>query len=1135
MAGQLLNGLKKKLKDTLDNFQGGRLGQAAQKLNQGVTRAGQAMETFGYKTIPQKVAQSNYRMPVTSLPDAILSSRPVRNFAAQAVGGTIGDIGQTVKNVSTPEGRQILLRSAKNVPTQVKNRDFGGLLDNPALIALTAAPDISDIGKVGTRQVAKKLLKEGVGDVAGKTVKKVTQAVLPTKGIQTTRPAEEVLKVGTKQMDLKPVSAARRTPQELSQIPQTQGKSVEQPLQASDQIIADAKKQIGEPPKPKYETLKESLDKFYTQWVDRFHPVVKTADYVEKKVGLKTENNPKYLVRRLTGATGIADARVRREFEPILEEATKLGIDKSDLDVYMANRRLAGFGKIGREVFGADPAKSQAVVDALNTKYGGNIGQVAEKLYQYQDKGLNEMVEAGFITPEAATAMRGQNPDYAPLQRVMDEVDNYLGLPTRKLMQGSQPMLKLKGSERQILSPLDSIMQNTFKQRAAIEKNRVARSIAGLGELAPELGFKKVSASGNDTITVWNGGQKEYWQVGTEIADTAKGLNEENMNSLLKLFTGPASLLRQGATGRNPEFMIPNIVRDQLDAGISSKYGYIPFIDYLSGLFEVGKNELNQTFGFKLDDSIYRMWENSGAKIDLGSMSGGKTVAEATSKKSMFNIVGEILDTLGLYSEQPTRVGLFKKAYKKTGDELIAAMESRDATVDFARMGSKMKVANSIIPFLNVGVQGFDKLIRAVKAQPMKVALNATIYGTLPAVTTTLYNLTQHPEEYAEIPQYDKDSNFIIVKGRNENGTVDYVTIPKGNILPVIANPIQSFLEFARGQSQQKFSEFATQFISSTLPVIGDGQSLPEVGLKTIGSNLPQLVKPVAENLLNKSFYKYDTKKEQSKEIVPSYLQKKEPYQQSYEFTPELYQKIGQALNVSPLKAQNLIEGYLAGYAKLPANVIDILSRGDDTNKRPILRRFIKQTYPTSEKKPTSTKTQDVKKTEKETSGIMDRLSDKASAAEKPQQIVEYEKSGKTYELDLSKTFEYPTGDKDDLFYKEKLSRFKSGISSQINKVYDAYEDGKLSEDQAREAITNLQKEYDKSKTPKTKKGKKIKLGKPPEMKKVQFKAPARMPGVKFSGSSSPKFKLASPRRRTQKVKLKQLKRPKVKISKKYE
>ena len=242
---------------------------------------------------------------------------------------------------------------------------------------------------------------------------------------------------------------------------------------------------------------------------------------------------------------------------------------------------------------------------------------------------------------------------------------------------------------------------------------------------------------------------------------------------------------------------------------------------------------------------------------------------------------------------------------------------------------------------------------KSVKDHPGKVIFNATLYGGMPAAVITAYNLMEHPEEYAEIPQYEKDSNFVLVTGRNENGNVDYLTFPKGNILPVITNPIQSFLEFAAGQDSQTFGELATKLISGTLPVLAEGATPTEVAIKTIGSNLPQAIKPAAENLLNKSFYKFDPKKQQTKEIVPFYLQDAPDYQQTYEFTPQMYQKIGALLDASPLKVQNLMEGYLAGYSKIPAQLVEMaykVGRGDEIspNDKTLLRRFVKQTYPSS-------------------------------------------------------------------------------------------------------------------------------------------------------------------------------------------
>lgn len=929
------------------------------------------------------------------------SDTKIEKFDLNKVGSNTdsGMFGKGIYFSGSPKEASTYARNTGNVSEYQLN------LKNPYVIKSQA--DIPDIKAIGTKEYSEKFTKylqdrgfDGVIDEISPNKQYIVFdpkqiSLSPSKGgvpePKIVKPLKEVYKeklttgenipqLSTPQETAQQISSLTQPPLvkpiQQSELPTVQRVNKSTKLDpTSESIIQEARKQIGESSEPPKANLKQTFDNLYTQWVDRYNPITqasKKAQGALKEQGavLRPEYDPTYLVRRLTGAGGIADQRFQTQLNPILKEMEQLNIPKADMDVYLANRRIAGFGTAGRDIYGADPKKASEVVSALNAKYP-NIDSVAQKFYTYQDEGLKEISDAGFLSPEDMAKIKSQNPDYSPLYRVMDEMDEYLGLPTRKTQQATSPITKIKGSTRQIESPVESIIGNTFRQRAAIEKNRVAQSIVNLQKVA-DMGFEKVAKSGTDTISVWNNGKKEFWKVGQDIADTAKGVNEESMNVVLKLLQAPASLLRQGATGRNPEFMTPNIIRDQLDAAVTSKYGYIPFVDYLSGLKSMLTN-----------DEVYQKWANSGAKIDLGELSGKKSIKQLfdskVQKKKLGGWISQGLDVLGKYSEQPTRVGLFKKAYNKTGNELIAALESRDATVDFARMGSKMKVANSIVPFLNVGVQGFDKLIRSVKDNPGKVAFNLSTYAVAPQVMSTMYNLIKYPEEYQEIPQYEKDANFVFVQGRNEDGTVNYITIPKGNIVPVAANPTQNFLEYAFSNNPQSFKEMALNTLSGTLPVLGQGSSLKEIGIKTIGQNLPQAIKPITENLLNKSFYKYDPKKEQNKDIVPSYLQNKPAYLQKYDFTPKMYEKIGAALNVSPLKVQNLMEGYLAGYSKIPAQILDsmnTISQGKEVsnNNKTILRRFVKTTYPSSSKPAPETPP---------VPSFMERITGKAGASEK--------------------------------------------------------------------------------------------------------------------------------------------------------
>lgn len=726
-----------------------------------------------------------------------------------------------------------------------------------------------------------------------------------------------------------------------------------------DEFIASARKQIQTLPEEPKATWREAKDRFYTDWVNRFYPIEKAVDAVigdlkVKGAELRPEANPKYQIRRFLGMGGIAESKFQDEVRPVLDQLDEQGIDKLDMDAYLKARRDINLGERG--IFGSDPVQAQQTVEAFEAKYGAEkLQPLAQQLYTYQNKLFDELTDAGFIKSDVAARIKATNSDYVPFERVMDDaqLDEFLGIPTKKVVQGTNPADKrIKGSERDIYSPIESIIANTYKYTAAVEKNKVAQSVAKLQEIMPELGFTAAKESGADTIPVWVDGVKQHIKVGKDIADAAKGLNEETMNNVLKIMQLPAQILRSGATGQNPEFMIPNVIRDQFEASLYSNYGYVPFVDYFRGMAHlINKSRTGS-------DEIVDAWMKSGASQELSSMSGRKDIQsffdKNTGKKGLFGWLGDTLDFMGKYSEQPTRLGLFEKALNKTGNTNIAMMESRDATLDFSRMGSKMKVANSVIPFLNVGIQGFDKLIREAKTKPGKTAVKVAIYGLAPQMMSTMYNLVNHPDEYAEIPQFEKDGNFVFVQGRNEDGTVNYYTIPKANSMQTFINPVESFLSYMAGTNKQSFGEFATAFLSGALPVVGEGSSLTEVGVRTVGSLTPQIIKPAAENLLNKSFFRYNANKQEAKEIVPYFMKDKAPGDQSYDFTPAAYKVIGKVLNVSPLQVQNLAEGYLAGYAKVPVQVMNLMlkaSNGEDIspNEVTLMRRFAKQTYPTSE------------------------------------------------------------------------------------------------------------------------------------------------------------------------------------------
>lgn len=712
-------------------------------------------------------------------------------------------------------------------------------------------------------------------------------------------------------------------------------------LKSPDTVLKEASNEIERGISQTKKPFKQNLKDFYTDWVNRFQPIEDVANTLEKTgIKMKSSNDPRIAIKRLLGAGGVAELRHKKELNPILDE---LGdVSKSDFDVYLKAKRDIELG--GRGIKGSDPVLAQQRIEALSQKYDtSKLDGVAQKLYQYQDKSLQMLRENGFLDEAGYNTIKDVNQNYVPFQRVMDEVDNYLGLPTAKAAQSANPIQKIQGSERAIYSPLESVIANTYKTEAAIAKNRVAKSLVDLVNVDPNLQgvFQKVAKAGDNTIPVWENGKKSFYTAPEDIIRSVKGLNEEGMGTVTKILSAPARLLRQGATGRNIDFMIPNVFKDQFDAAINSKYGYIPFVDYLSGLASL--INYNRTGS----DEIVEGWIKSGGQIFFENMSGRKEIAKQVSdavegKKAIQKIGDWVLgglDVVGKYSEQPTRIGLYKRALKATNDPLLAAAESREGTLDFARMGAKMKLANSLIPFFNVGVQGFDKLIRTAKNDPKAFALRMGMYGVAPAATIAVYNNQFHPEEYSEIPQYVKDTNFVLVTGRDKDGRPTYLTFPKGNVLPLIANPVDNFISYLAGTNQQSFGQLALNLLGDTLPIVEGGENIGEAASRTIGANLPQFLKPAIEAKANYSFFK-------NQPIVPSYLQDELPENRTKKNTEGVYNYLGGVLGQSPLQIENFAEGTLAGFAKTPLNAIETIQSATgpgevDINKIPVVRRFV--------------------------------------------------------------------------------------------------------------------------------------------------------------------------------------------------
>ena len=124
---------------------------------------------------------------------------------------------------------------------------------------------------------------------------------------------------------------------------------------------------------------------------------------------------------------------------------------------------------------GRDLAVDKAIIEKFKDKYSQ-----AEEVYRNHNKAMLEhMAEHGLISNELKDKLIAENPNYAPLQRIMDEAENFSGNSKQLGNLSNQSVVKgLKGSERVVDNPLEATLNNTFRMINEVERNKVARSLA---------------------------------------------------------------------------------------------------------------------------------------------------------------------------------------------------------------------------------------------------------------------------------------------------------------------------------------------------------------------------------------------------------------------------------------------------------------------------------------------------------------------------------------------------------------------------------------------------------------------------------------------------------------------------------
>nr|WP_293849203.1 LPD38 domain-containing protein [uncultured Phascolarctobacterium sp.] len=509
----------------------------------------------------------------------------------------------------------------------------------------------------------------------------------------------------------------------------------------------------------------------------------------------------------------------------------------------------------------------------------------ADIFYKVNDNVISIMEDAQVFSHDLAKTLRTKYRKYCPLLRDFSDTaaaDSFIGGLTeggRGIGNVSIPLkrINIEGSERGVLNPLETILKSYAVMLNRAERNKVAlmavenSKTADLHELIQEVPGTTADPK-NCVFTVLINGKKKAYKTTQDLYGPIVGYNLPAANLAFGVARTAARMLRTGAT-MSPSFILRNVLRDTVFAGVSSKNGFIPIVDTIRGAIALAKDPAMRAEFEAAGVTEYNFYSSQKARIKSLDAMAGETPASAW---EIMKAVFSRLEATSDFFESSTRMGEYMKARQKGLSMEEAARAAREVTLDFSRSGRIGEQVNQVVPFFNACLQGGDKMVRLFRETPWGTAMKVTAYIILPSLFLLAMNWN---EDWYKDLDPDIKNNYWCV-GRN-------IRIPKPQEAGVLfGSGIEALFQQAAGKDKDAVSNFLEAFCSNMIPSV-----------------LPTLILPLIEWSANYSFYK-------GRPLVSNKYSRLPDELQYNDYTSELSKGIGSAFKVSPMKFDNLVRGY---------------------------------------------------------------------------------------------------------------------------------------------------------------------------------------------------------------------------------
>lgn len=488
------------------------------------------------------------------------------------------------------------------------------------------------------------------------------------------------------------------------------------------------------------------------------------------------------------------------------------------------------------------------------------------------------------------------------------------------------------GSERTIINPLFSALVNHSEIVRKSMKQVVYNQVGKLGTSALMPNLMQVvpiqttvdknsgaisfpQEKDNNIIMARQGYKRVPVLMDAEIKtiiDTV--LSHKNIDTFTQLYTGLSRMFTAGTTGLYPQFALTNFVIDQITATANSynKYKglYSPMKDMLTVLRKKNSVEAKYYEEYLVmggERQTFTGWQRLEPKDLFKRISDEKTKMQKAIDSLQKGI--DILSIPSAKSEIFSRATEYINARKSGKSQIVSLEEAGRVTAPFhhigawgAKEGQRSFFQTFIrgLPFFNASIQVLDQTARVANTKEgrkrMTFVTLAVTAAYLASIMAMMGGDDEQKEQYKDLEAEDL-ANFIYFPNPSGEGLLRLKMANTFSVPGTVINMIIANKMFSAKYEARDAMEAATAFLPDQFNVTDP--------TKAILGWMPQLFKPITHVIFNVKEYPTVTS------LVSQGLQRKPAALQYNEGTSVFAKKLGELLDLSPIKIDYLLTGYL--------------------------------------------------------------------------------------------------------------------------------------------------------------------------------------------------------------------------------